>query len=132
MLPAATMTAWRAAAASRSSCSREPCRPDDVNEAGLRGNLRVDHRGSRRREVEDRAGLGEDVERVLAHEDAVRRLPERLTEIPADPRMTGPLGDAGEPRGRALVDGGDQHPAHPPGRAHHRDRYLLHHARLLR
>ena len=74
MLPARTITACRAAAASRSRCvALEPGGADHVHQPRLRRELGMEHRRLGRGEVEHRLAAGEDLERVVLDEDAERR-----------------------------------------------------------
>ena len=104
---------------------------DDVDEPGLRRQLGVGERRLGDGEVEHRLAAGEDLERVVLDDHADRLAAHRLADVPADPLVPGPLGDAAEGGAGRLADRLDQHPAHAPGGADHRDPDFVRHALAL-
>lgn len=90
----------------------QPCRPDDMDRARLRGKRREFDAGVGRGEVDHRLRLREGVERVVRHRDAQRRAARRGPDVLPDPGMARPFHGADKTRPVRGGDKLDQHLAH--------------------
>ena len=104
----------------------EPGGADDVDDAGLGGEL---GEGDGRRgngEVEDAVGLGEGLDRLVGDRDAVRREAGEEAGILADLRRAGPFDRGGEGDAGGRVDDPHQRPPHLSGGADHHQPHVGH------
>src|SRR3546814_7051269 len=73
--------------------------------------------GGRRGEVDHRVGLGEELDGVVPHQNAERRLPDEQADVGADGRAALLVAAADDDAALGRLNGGEVHAAHAAGTA---------------
>jgi hypothetical protein len=104
----------------------KPGRADDMQDAGIGGELGKGDRRVRRREIEHAIGGCESCGGVARHLDAGCRQAGENPGILAERGRARPL-DRGHKRAAVgLIDGANEHPAHPPGGTDDDETHITH------
>ena len=105
---------------------RKARRAQHMDDAGLGGIAGMDDAGGRRREIDQRVGLGNERQRIGREGDAQRRKPRQRAGILAELGRARPLARPREHAARRLRNLAHQGAAHPAGGPRNHDLQLRH------